>query len=132
MSAWDHYVTYLQQQAPGNCIGGAIFGLDGTQWAASDDCRMTDPSQASKVANAFSSVGSSFTLAAGKFMILRADNDPAEGNLASFYARCGAKGLICVKTGQLIVCGEHEQDVTRNATETAVYNLGNYLISNGY
>ncbi|KAL0219621.1 hypothetical protein P9112_005274 [Eukaryota sp. TZLM1-RC] len=132
MSHWDGYITYLQQQAPNACIGGAIFGINGDQWAASPDLRIADASQGKKVADAFSSVGSAINFTGGKYLVLRSDNDPPEGLLPSFYARCGPKGLIGVKTNQCIVCGLHQDDPTRNATESAVYNLGNYLIQNGY
>ncbi|KAG0046055.1 profilin, required for normal timing of actin polymerization in response to thermal stress [Gryganskiella cystojenkinii] len=126
--SWQSYVDN-NLVATGKVSKGAIFGLDGSQWAVSTGFSV-DADEVNKLVAAFDSIDG---VAAGglflghkKYVLLR--NDPGR----SIYARLGSTGVCCVKTSQAVIVGYYDENIQSGDCTVIVEALADYLRSVGY
>ena len=125
--SWDSYVND-NLVGSGHCRKAAIFGLDGTQWAASAQFGVK-AGEGAAIAAVFKDPPSAFakgaTLEGEKFMAIKSDG-------RSFYAKKGSSGFSAVKTNQCILLGFYDDKIQPGANANVVEKLADYLIENNY
>ena len=106
----------------------AIFGLDGNKWATSPGLNITSD-EAKKLLAAFKDPSairaSGLYLATVKYLALKCDD-------RSIYAKQGANGAVCVKTGKCVLIGIYDDKVQPGQASNVVEKLADYLIESGY
>ena len=125
--SWQTYVD-------SNLVGSksvskaAIFGHDGSKWAASAGFNVT-ADEAKKLFAGFKDANTvranGVFLSGVKYLTLRADD-------RSIYGKKGAAGAICVKTGKAILIGVYDENTQPGQAANVVEKLADYLIEQGY
>ncbi|KAJ1485444.1 profilin-1B [Baffinella frigidus] len=125
--SWQAYVDD-QMVATGFVDKGAIFGVDGSQWAITPGFAIS-PEEAAAITTAANTpstvLGGGLTLQGHKYMILRADD-------SAIYGRKGNLGFCVVKTNQAVLLGHFGENVQPGQCNVVVEKLGDYLKENGY
>ncbi|KAJ1566906.1 profilin, required for normal timing of actin polymerization in response to thermal stress, partial [Cladochytrium tenue] len=125
--SWQAYVD-------NNLVGtqkiqkAAIFGLDGTQWAASAGFSVA-PQEITALVAAFTDASgiraSGLHISGVKYFTLRADD-------RSIYGKQGAGGAVCVKTKQAVLVAVYGEPTQPGEATKIVEALADYLISVNY
>ncbi|KAF9949783.1 profilin, required for normal timing of actin polymerization in response to thermal stress [Mortierella alpina] len=125
--SWQSYVD-TNLVGSGKVTKASIFGHDGSLWATSPSFKIGGE-EAKILAAAFKDPKyiqeKGFHLEGQKYILLRADE-------RSIYARNGATGVTCVKTGQCILVGFYDETVQAGDCTTVVEGLADYLKNSGY
>ncbi|KAI8086647.1 profilin [Halteromyces radiatus] len=119
-----------QQYVDNNLIGtgqvseAAIYGLNGTLWAASANFKLSTP-EINELIKGFSDSdaiqASGIHINGIKYLTLRADD-------RSIYAKKGADGACVVKTNQAILIGVYKEGIQPGSCTKVVEGLADYLI----
>ncbi|KAG0307799.1 profilin, required for normal timing of actin polymerization in response to thermal stress [Dissophora globulifera] len=126
--SWQAYVDN-NLVGSGKVTKAAIFGLDGSLWATSSDFKVGG-AEVQKLVAAFDDVSdiaaNGLHLEGTKFVFLR------KGTENSIYARSGATGVACVKTGKAVLVGYYNETIQGGDCNTVVEGLADYLVGVGY
>ncbi|KAF9570727.1 profilin, required for normal timing of actin polymerization in response to thermal stress [Mortierella alpina] len=125
--SWQSYVD-SNLVGSGKVAKAAIFGLDGSQWASSADFKV-GAEEVKKLIAAFDKSDDISTnglyLEGVKYVYLRSD-------ALAIYARKGATGVTCAKTGQAVLVGFYTENMQGADCNTTVEGLADYLRSHGF
>jgi len=125
--SWQSYIDD-QLVGSGHITKGALIGFDGSTWATSPGFTVSASEGAALVAlfnNPPNAFASGITVAGNRYLGLKADQ-------RSIYGKKGTSGVVCVKTGQCVICGVYGEKQQPGSAVNAVEKLGDYLIENGY
>ncbi|KAF9983162.1 profilin, required for normal timing of actin polymerization in response to thermal stress [Mortierella antarctica] len=126
--SWQSYVD-SNLVGTGKVSKAAIFGLDGSLWATSPDFNVGGDEVNKLVAAFIDEAGiaaNGLHLEGAKYVLLR------KPDVNTIYARNGATGVCCVKTGQAVIVGFYNETVQAGDCNTVVENLAVYLRGAGY
>jgi profilin len=111
-----------QQYVDTNLVGSksvtqaAIFGHDGSKWAASAGFNVT-ADEAKKLVAGFKDANgiraSGIFLAGTKYLTLKADD-------RSIYGKKGATGCVCVKTAKAVLIGVYAENIQPGSAANVV------------
>ncbi|KAL6053572.1 profilin, required for normal timing of actin polymerization in response to thermal stress [Balamuthia mandrillaris] len=125
--SWQTYVD-TNLVGTGAVTKGAIFGLDGSQWAVSPGFQPSAAEVKALIAG-FSDNNSvrtnGLTVAGTKYLTIRADD-------RSIYGKKGATGVTCVKTTKAVLVGLYDDKIQPGQCANVVERLADYLIGQGY
>ncbi|KAG2216311.1 hypothetical protein INT45_009693, partial [Circinella minor] len=112
----------------GSVSQAAIFGLNGSQWAASPSFQVS-ANEVQDIIAGFSNsekiLESGIHIAGTKYLTLRADD-------RSIYGKKGADGVCLVKTNQAVLIAIYKEGIQPGSCTTVVEGLADYLISVSY
>eukprot|EP01117_Protostelium_nocturnum_P020532 TRINITY_DN9283_c1_g1_i1.p2 TRINITY_DN9283_c1_g1~~TRINITY_DN9283_c1_g1_i1.p2 ORF type:complete len:127 (-),score=45.87 TRINITY_DN9283_c1_g1_i1:137-517(-) len=125
--SWQTYVD-TNLVGSGAVSQAAIFGHDGSKWAASAGFNVT-AQEAKNLAAGYKDASSlranGIHLSGVKYLTLRADD-------RSIYGKKGAAGVITVKTGKAVLIGVYNENTQPGQAASVVEKLADYLIEQGF
>ena len=125
--SWQTYVD-TNLVGSGAVSQAAIFGHDGSKWAASAGFNVS-AQEAKNLAAGFKDASglraNGIHLNAVKYLTLRADD-------RSIYGKKGAAGVITVKTGKAVLIGVYNENTQPGQAASVVEKLADYLIEQGF
>ncbi|KAI7847348.1 profilin [Circinella umbellata] len=125
--SWQAYVD-TNLVGTGQVSQAAIFGLNGSQWAASPSFQVS-ATEVQEIISGFNNsdhiLSSGVHVAGIKYLTLRADD-------RSIYAKKGADGVCLVKTGQAVLIAVYKKGIQPGSCTKVVEGLADYFISVGY
>lgn len=128
--SWQAYIDESLVSS-GNVAYGAIFGLDGSLWARSEQLARITMDEIKALVGAFTDSGLNSLRANGcfiagdKYMVIRGDN-------RSLYIKRGQGGAAAVQTNQCVILGIYTDGMVVGQCNSAVEKLADYLIESGY
>lgn len=124
--SWQGYVDNLMGTK--HMTGCGIFGLDGSQWAASPGLPLS-PENIKLVIGSISDISkisNGLNIGADRYILVRNDLG------VSIMLKKGPNGLVAYKSSQSVIIALHDQSVKAEVVLTDVGRVIDYLSKHGY
>ncbi|MBW5422014.1 hypothetical protein GKQ77_10600 [Streptomyces sp. BG9H] len=131
MGNWQAYVG-TSLVGTGHVSQGAIFSLDGQEWASSPDLHITQD-EANRIIAALNGetkakdqlFSKGLFLAGQRYVMARCED-------RTIYGRTGRGGAAIAKSKQAVIIGIHNEEMMAGNASSTVESLADYLIDQGH
>eukprot|EP01089_Gocevia_fonbrunei_P003362 TRINITY_DN1330_c0_g1_i1.p1 TRINITY_DN1330_c0_g1~~TRINITY_DN1330_c0_g1_i1.p1 ORF type:complete len:130 (+),score=22.84 TRINITY_DN1330_c0_g1_i1:37-426(+) len=127
-TGWQQFVdVQIIQASQPNCDAGAIFGLDGVEWAKTASWSVSSGEMKALIAafnDATTAHQSGLTLGGTQYYVVVAGPK-------TIYGACPGGGFCSTKTAKAIIVGRFKDNIGCG-TAVSLYKLADYLTDTGF